>query len=101
MGAAVFAVGVGLFVLKLTGGGDVKLLAATALWAGTERVLGLLLVMALAGGVLALVMWLARGGARYAAGGVEDVSLGRMRLPYGLAIASGGWFVAAHLWLRV
>jgi prepilin peptidase CpaA len=99
-------IGIGLFALKLAGGGDVKLLAATALWAGTKLVLPLLLVMALAGGVLALAFLVARyskvrmqqdeaesDGGPATAGSV----LTGVRLPYGVAIATGGLYVVAHL----
>lgn len=100
-GGAVLAVGVGLFKLGLTGGGDVKLLAATALWAGTERVFLLLLVMSLAGGVLALAYWLARGrdGVEATSGqtGSELEGRAQIRLPYGIAIATGGLFVAGQI----
>src|SRR3954452_22427580 len=41
------------------GGGDVKLIAALSLWAGPDTVSGLLLAIALSGGVLALLMCLA------------------------------------------
>jgi len=102
-GSVVLAVGIGLFSLGLTGGGDVKLLAAAALWAGTDRVLPLLLVMSLAGGVLALAYWLAHGrdGAKAASGadGSELQAMTKVRLPYGIAIATGGLFVAGQLML--
>lgn len=100
-GAAVLAIGIGLFSLGVTGGGDVKLLAATALWAGTERVLPLLLVMSLAGGVLALAYWLAQGRdgekAEADGDGSELQAMTKVRLPYGIAIATGGLFVAGQI----
>lgn len=36
--SAVFAAGLGLFAANLLGGGDVKLLAATTLWAGWDQI---------------------------------------------------------------
>ncbi|MBA3324379.1 MAG: prepilin peptidase [Rhodobacteraceae bacterium] len=82
LGLAVFAFGALLFHFGLFGGGDVKLLAAGALWIGAGSAWPFLAGTALAGGVLALgfVLWLAfarRGGARPS-------------LPYGVAIAAGG-----------
>lgn len=83
-GAAVFAGGAALFALKVWGGGDVKLAAAVALWTGFGGLPRFLLVMALAGGVLAvavLALRRLRPEARLASAG---------HLPYGLAIAAGG-----------
>jgi prepilin peptidase CpaA len=56
-GLAVFAVGALLFARGYVGGGDVKLLAAAALWAGPSATAALLIVTALLGGVLALAVW--------------------------------------------
>lgn len=53
-GVAVFAVAAVLFALRLMGG-DVKLLAATALWVGLGQLLPFLMLVALVGGVFALV----------------------------------------------
>lgn len=53
-GLLVLAVGVGLFALGWFGGGDAKLLAATALWVGTEHLSLYFIYVAIAGGVLAL-----------------------------------------------
>jgi len=43
-----------LFLLGGMGAGDVKLMAAVAAWNGSERVIDLLLVTAVAGGVIAI-----------------------------------------------
>ncbi|MGD9536194.1 MAG: prepilin peptidase [Alphaproteobacteria bacterium] len=94
-----FAVGLGLFSLRLVGGGDVKLIAACALWAGFGLVLPFLVITSLAGGALALGLMLARTlvakrrgvPASAAEGGVIPVM--RQRVPYGLAIAAGGIFI--------
>jgi prepilin peptidase CpaA len=78
----------GLFALKLMGGGDVKLLTALALWVRPEVFLQLLVIMALAGGVLTIVM-----GAWYVMRRQRD----RLAIPYGVAIAFGGlWVLATH-----
>jgi prepilin peptidase CpaA len=55
-GLAVFVVGALLFSRGYIGGGDVKLLAAAALWAGPALLPSLLIVTGLLGGVLALVL---------------------------------------------
>ncbi len=59
-GAVMLVAAVILFRFALLGGGDGKLLAAAVLWTGHERVLALLVVTALAGGVLALALLLYR-----------------------------------------
>jgi prepilin peptidase CpaA len=88
LAATVFLALAGLFALRVLGGGDVKLLTALALWLPWQPFLSLLLVMAVAGGVLAVLLlaWQAltrRGEA--------------MPMPYGVAIACGGlWVIAAH-----
>lgn len=80
---ATFAVGAVLFHLGLVGGGDVKLVAAAALWLGAAAVWPFLLVTAVAGGALA-VLFLVRAAL---AGLARDA---RPSLPYGVAIAAGG-----------
>jgi prepilin peptidase CpaA len=81
---AAFVLLAGLFALKMMGGGDVKLLTALALWIQWEAFLQLLVVMAIAGGVLTIVM------------GVWHVTRrqrDRLAIPYGVAIAFGGLWV--------
>ena len=76
----VFAGFVFLFALGAMGGGDVKLIAALALWVPPSRTLELLFLVALFGGALALVLIVVRrirGDASRA-------------VPYGVAIAAGG-----------
>jgi prepilin peptidase CpaA len=85
IGAALilFAAGAALFHLSLVGGGDVKLIAAAALWLGSEATWPFLVVTAFAGGGLALafLVWSAALSLPRAA---------RPSLPYGIAIATGG-----------
>ena len=57
-GVAMFLLGAGLFALGLFGGGDVKLIAAMALWTGFADLPRFLLIMGAAGGVLGLVLLL-------------------------------------------
>ena len=77
----------------LLGGGDVKLLAAGALWLGAAALGPFLLATVLAGGVLAVAFLLA-GLLRRRAAGAAAASL-----PYGIAIAAGGILVSAGaLW---
>ncbi|WEK48082.1 MAG: prepilin peptidase [Candidatus Andeanibacterium colombiense] len=86
--AATFAALAILFALRAMGGGDVKLLAALALWIPPLQFLNLLVIMALVGGVLALTF-----GAWHIARHRRD----RLAIPYGVAIATGGlWVLAAN-----
>lgn len=83
---AAFAVLAGMFALGLMGGGDVKLLTALALWIEPTAFLQLIIIMALAGGVLTIVM-----GAWHFLRRQKE----RLAIPYGVAIAFGGLWVLA------
>ncbi|QDM40555.1 prepilin peptidase [Altererythrobacter sp. TH136] len=88
VGVAAFAVFAAMFAMKWMGGGDVKLLTAMALWIEPEWFLRLLIVMALAGGVLTLVL-----GAWHVTRRQRD----RLAIPYGVAIATAGlWVLGTH-----
>ncbi len=96
--AVIFAIGIGLFSLGAFGGGDVKLLAAVALWAGPEGTPALLMITGLAGALVAFAVILRRWiQARRTAGSPEAGGLRRLSVPYGVAIASGGLLIAARL----
>lgn len=86
-----FAVGVaivliGLWSAKLIGGGDIKLLAALALWIEPAPYLTLVIVMGLVGGLLTVLI---------ASYHVARRRKGKPAIPYGVAIACGGWWVLA------
>jgi prepilin peptidase CpaA len=92
---AAFAVGFVGFAAGILGGGDVKLLAATSLFAGPGHMIDFLVVTALAGGVLGLALL---AGAPIGSPAGTDTFHARLRvsLPYGPAIAVGGlWVIAA------
>ena len=101
--AIIFAVGVALFARGLLGGGDVKLLAAAALWAGPHLILPLLIVMGLTGGLLSVIAWLLQFLRRLRAAGWASLALpyssgdGFERVPYGVAIVAGAAYAAIHL----
>jgi prepilin peptidase CpaA len=59
-GVAMFLLGAGLFALGMFGGGDVKLIAAMALWTGFADLPRFLLIMSAAGGLIGLVLLLKR-----------------------------------------
>ncbi len=56
----VFAFFAGAYALGQMGGGDVKLLAALALWLPAQPLIGMLVLMSLVGGALTLVMLMER-----------------------------------------
>ena len=90
--AVTFAVLAVLFAMRAMGGGDVKLLAALALWITPYLFLKLVVRMALLGGVLTLAF-----GAWHIACRRKD----RMAIPYGVAIASAGLWVLGTNYLPV
>lgn len=86
--AATFAVLAALFAFGAMGGGDVKLLTALALWISPRFFVDLLLIMALAGGLLTIVL-----GSWHIARRQRD----KLAIPYGVAIAIGGlWVLGFH-----
>ena len=76
-----------LFAMGAMGGGDVKLIVALALWLRPAVVPEMLMVMALAGGVLttAMLIWHRWRKAE-----------GRPEIPYGVAIVAAGCWVVAN-----
>ncbi len=96
-----FALGALLFSLGWMGGGDVKVLTGTAAWVGLQGLLMQLAGVAIAGGLLALVLLLVRAGGRIA--DVPDERMPRMfqagaPLPYAVAIAGGTIWWAWRAW---
>ncbi len=79
--ALVFVLGAAGFRAGLVGGGDVKLLAAAALWTGAGAVLPFLMATALAGGALAVA---------FLGWALVSRDRAKVALPYGIAIAAGG-----------
>lgn len=90
VGGAILAVGLLLFARGWMGGGDVKLLAVTGLWLGPAATPALLILTALAGGVLTLALLACHAfGAHRRAGGKFAAFQDPVgRLPYGIAIAT-------------
>jgi prepilin peptidase CpaA len=82
----VFGLFAAAFAIGAMGGGDVKLIAALALWLPWQAVLMLLVIMSLAGGALTAAMLIRKRLAR---------SPDAIEVPYGVAIAFGGlWLIA-------
>jgi prepilin peptidase CpaA len=79
------------FAMGAMGGGDVKLIAALALWLPWQAVLVLLFLMSLAGGVLTLGYLI-----RHKLAKRQD----KLEIPYGVAIAFGGLWLISERFLN-
>jgi prepilin peptidase CpaA len=94
VGVAALLAGMAMFALGWIGGGDAKLLAASALWLGWPAVLPFVLVTALCGGALALALlglrsvWL-RPIAAHGPAWVGRLATPGAAAPYGVAICAG------------
>ncbi|HEV2530413.1 A24 family peptidase [Phenylobacterium sp.] len=97
-GGAVLALGTLLFARGLVGGGDVKLASVAALWAGPALISQFALVTGLAGLGIAAVM-LSPLRRRMPAAPEGDPTRGlRQPMPFGVALAAGGvWVALLHL----
>lgn len=97
VGIAALAAGFGLFAFNLIGGGDAKLFAAGALWAGPDYIMKYCLAFALAGGAFALAVILLRRvplpamAARISF--LNKLLQPKAGLPYGVALAIGALII--------
>jgi prepilin peptidase CpaA len=99
LGTGVLAAGIVLFARRWLGGGDVKLLAAVALWVPGPLFAAFAMVTSFAGAALALVMMTplhrhfpAPPAAAFS-GGAATAGRLRQPMPFGIAIAIGGLFI--------
>lgn len=101
IGAGALIVGLGLFAAGILGGGDVKLLAGCVPWLGLDQLPVFFLLMALAGGLLALATLLLRRFSFNAAWRrsrwFDQLSKGQQKIPYGLAIGCAGLVVTPNI----
>jgi len=104
-----------LFILRAMGGGDVKLMAAVGSITGPSHMIEIIIVCALAGGVMALITMIYRKRAIRTVRNVGELLFFRLahgplvhptlnidnpesiRLPYGLAIAAGAFYPFVNL----
>jgi prepilin peptidase CpaA len=86
---AALAFGFILFAKGWIGGGDAKLFGAAALWLGWESIGDFVAATAVAGGVLALALLVARSLAMTYFPGRAPARLMNTELPYGVALACG------------
>jgi len=96
---AVLVIGTAFFARSWMGGGDVKLLAAGALWCDFSSGWKMLVAVALAGGVETILILLARKFS-WSDRTLERVEFLRRRggVPYGIAIAAG--LILVTWWVR-
>lgn len=97
---AVFVAGAVLFAAGAMGGGDVKLLAVTSLWAAPDRLLEFLVLTTLLGGALALGLiglGLLAGRLGTVPGFGPLAMPSKATVPYGVAIALAGIWVLGTL----
>jgi prepilin peptidase CpaA len=101
VGLGCLVIGIVLFALGLFGGGDVKLLAAGAVWAGWDGLFAYLFLVAVVGGVLSLALLVFRrlplAGRLRLVRWVERLHAREAGVPYGIAIAAGALLVLPHL----
>jgi prepilin peptidase CpaA len=100
--AIALIIGFALFALKYCGGGDAKLIAAVSLWAGPVLIVEFATLMAIAGGLIAITLWLHHRVSRLVpylsqAPVHESEIFAKKPMPYGVAIAIGAVYVAFTL----
>jgi prepilin peptidase CpaA len=102
-GGIVLAVTFALFAMGGLGGGDAKLLSATAVWCGFSSVLfEYLITVGIFGGflTLALVVWRGSYSAQYAGAHfslLEKISRPDLGIPYGIALGAAGLVTAPSM----
>ena len=87
----VFVIFAAFFAFGMMGGGDVKLLGALALWMPWPTMMSLLVIMALAGGLVTLATIIHHR---------LHGRAGRAEIPYGVAIAIAGIWVVGEPYLN-
>jgi prepilin peptidase CpaA len=91
LGLGVFALFAGLFAFGMMGGGDVKMLAALALWFPWTALLFLLVMMAMIGGVVTVVTVIHHRMTR---------RVGQPEIPYGVAISLAALWVVGERYIN-
>lgn len=101
-GGIVLVAGFTLFAFRYIGGGDAKLLAVAALWLGMPQLVEFIIVMSLAGGVLAIAMkfwwWIRLETELRGFDRIKSTITTSIELPYGVAVAIGALVAFRHSW---
>ncbi len=98
-GGIVFGIGVAMFGFGMIGGGDVKLITAAGLWAGLEMLPMMLLLVVIVGGTYSVfeairLKYPERLLRRFVRREQVQPVIGKSVVPYGVAISTGGLYVA-------
>lgn len=100
-GTVMLIAGFALFAAGIFGGGDAKLLAASAVWIGWSGMFRYVILVALIGGLLGLaVLGLRRVAPNRVPGDREwlnNLRSGDHGMPYGVAIAAASWLMFCPL----
>ena len=92
-GAGALVLGFLLFMRGYIGGGDAKLLAAISIWTGLDALYAYFLFVAIAGGILALLLlgfrWFNLTNLLQRIAWLERLHSEKKHIPYGVAISSG------------
>lgn len=97
-GTLAFAIAVLAFMFGLFGGGDAKMIPGVILWVGPAGAMPFVYGMAFSGGILALIVIIARRmvPAHAAPGFAYETLQPNKGVPYGVAIAIGAFYAAPH-----
>ena len=94
----VLSLGFVLYGFGLAGGGDIKLLTAVSLWAGTELALPMIATIAIAGAIVSVAVWIHARGIRFFSFKLlqpkADTRAQQLYTPYAVAILMGAIFIA-------
>ncbi|MEL6830099.1 MAG: prepilin peptidase [Pseudomonadota bacterium] len=98
VGLIAFAIAVLLFSMNVFGGGDAKMIPAVALWIGPSGMMSFVVFMAIAGGVLTILIVVLRGVLPQPAtpGFAYETLTKGAGVPYGVAIAIGAILAASQ-----
>jgi prepilin peptidase CpaA len=101
-GALILAIGMAMFAARLLGGGDAKLMAASAIWVGSDNLFMYFLVISVLGGILAIALLLYR---QLPAASLRlppwalRLHVPGSHMPYGVAIAAAAlWIYPKTIW---
>ena len=94
----VLAVGIVVYAFGFVGGGDIKLLTAVSLWAGTELALPMIATVAIAGAIVSIAVWIHSHGISCFSFQLlqpkADTHAEQLYTPYAVAILPGAIFIA-------
>jgi prepilin peptidase CpaA len=101
-GGVILIIGIAMFAAGLLGGGDAKLMAASAIWVGADKLMLYFLAISVLGGVLAIALVVYR---RLPAGAFNlpvwaaRLHVAGSHMPYGVAIAAAAlWIYPQTIW---